>query len=176
VPLAGAFAPAQFQMAAGGEGPGGAAPLGADRLRDAVLAALARLSAAGVSPALVGGLASARYQVGDLPPGVLGETDTADRLVTLSAGAAGHGWFIDPTPGRDEEFVTGGPNAPLLAGPAAPAAGRMDLLTVVLHEMGHLAGSPDEGAAASPGDLMADALAPGARDLGALDRVFASRP
>ncbi|HZY86740.1 MAG TPA: hypothetical protein VFE78_18040, partial [Gemmataceae bacterium] len=53
------------------------------------------------------------------------------------------------------------------------AGGRMDLSTAVLHEMGHLAGLPDEGAASQPGDLMADTLAPGARSTQALDQVFA---
>ena len=52
--------------------------------------------------------------------------------------------------------------------PGSPAAGKEDLLTTVLHEMGHLAGSPD-----GTSGLMAGALAAGTRDLGALDRVFA---
>jgi len=49
----------------------------------------------------------------------------------------------------------------------------MDLLTAVLHEMGHLAGRPDPGARAHPGDLMADTLDPGARRTDALDQVVA---
>jgi hypothetical protein len=65
--------------------------------------------------------------------------------VAISADAAGYGWSAD--------------------------GGAMDLQTAVLHEMGHLAGLPDE--AGHPGDLMADALAPGARDTRALDLVFA---
>jgi hypothetical protein len=56
----------------------------------------------------------------------------------------------------------------LVALPGSPAAGREDLLTTILHEMGHLAGSPD-GASG----LMAGALGLGTRDLGALDQVFA---
>ena len=50
--------------------------------------------------------------------------------------------------------------------PTSPAAGKEDLLSAVLHEMGHLAGSPDGGTG-----LMA-ALAPGTRDTPALDQVF----
>jgi hypothetical protein len=48
----------------------------------------------------------------------------------------------------------------------------MDLLTTVLHEMGHLAGRLDVAAGNHPGDLMADTLAPGSRRIDALDRVF----
>jgi hypothetical protein len=171
LPVAGHFPPlVQHLLAADGEGPGGAAPLGQDQLQAAVSAALARLAAAGVDPGLLQTLGSARFAVGRLPDGVLGQTDVAADQVLLSADAAGYGWFVDPTPGQDEEFA---PGSPLVAPPGSPAAGKMDLLTAVLHEMGHLAGSPDEGAASRPGDLMADMLAPGARDLGALDQVFA---
>ena len=88
--------------------------------------------------------------------------------MTLSADAAGHGWFADPSPGRDEEFTPGSPGSPLVALPGSPAAVKEDLLTAVLHEMGHLAGSPDGGSG-----LMAGSLTAGTRDLGALDQLFA---
>jgi uncharacterized repeat protein (TIGR01451 family) len=166
--VAGVFPAAQHLDAAGGEGPG-ADPLGQDQLQAAVAGALARLAAAGADPGLLGSLASASYGVAALPPGVLGLTDVAARRVMVSADAAGHGWFADGTPLADEEFAPGSPGSPLVALPGSPAAGKEDLLTAVLHEMGHLAGSPDGGTG-----LMAGALAPGARDLGALDQVFAA--
>jgi RHS repeat-associated protein len=168
LPVAGAFAAPQFLLAAGGEGPGAAA-LGQGQLQSAVAGALARLSAAGVDPALIQSLGSARFDVGLLPDGVLGATDVAAPEVVLSADAAGHGWFADPTPLQDEEFAPGGPGSPLVALPGSPAAGQEDLLTAVLHELGHLAGRPDGGTG-----LMAGSLAPGTRDLGALDQVFAA--
>jgi CSLREA domain-containing protein len=171
LPVVGAFPPlVQHLLAQGGEGPGGAAPLSPDELQSAVAGALARLSAAGVDAGLLGSLGSANFDVGDLPPGVLGETDVATHQVIISADAAGHGWFVDPTPGQDEAFAPGGPGSPLVALPGSPAAGREDLLTTILHEMGHLAGSPD-----GTSGLMAGALGLGTRDLGALDQVFAQR-
>jgi hypothetical protein len=169
LPVSGPFAPLQDLLAAGGEGPGGAAPLSADQLQAAVSGALARLSAAGADPGLVQALGSASYGVGQLPPGVLGETDVATRQVLLSADAAGYGWFVDGTPLQDEEFAPGAPGSPLVALPGSAAAGKEDLLTAVLHEMGHLAGSPDGGAG-----LMEGALTLGTRNLGALDQVFAA--
>ncbi|HZY83519.1 MAG TPA: right-handed parallel beta-helix repeat-containing protein [Gemmataceae bacterium] len=168
-PVAGLFPPlAQLLTAAGGEGPGGATPLSAARLQSAVAGALARLTGAGIDPGLVQSLAAARFAVGALPDGVLGETDAAGRLVVLSTDAAGHGWFADGTPLADEEFAPGAAGSPLVALPGSPAAGKEDLLTAVLHEMGHLAGRPDGDAG-----LMAGALGLGTRDLGALDQVFA---
>jgi hypothetical protein len=80
---------------------------------------------------------------------------------------------VDPTPARDQEFSPGSPGSPLVALPGGPAAGRMDLLTVVLHEMGHLAGRADVSTAGHGDDLMAGALTPGVRRTEALDQVFA---
>jgi hypothetical protein len=148
LPAVGTFPPlAQHLLAAGGEGPGGVAPLGADELQSAVAGALAQVGAAGAGPGLLARLASAEYDVGALPPGVLGLAEVGAGRVTISADAAGYGWSVD--------------------------GGSMDLSTALLHEMGHLAGLPDEGAASRPGDLMADALAPGTRSTQALDQVFA---
>jgi hypothetical protein len=169
LPVVGAFPPAaQMLLAADGEGPG-AGPLGQDQLQAAVAGALARLSAAGVGPGLLQALAAAHFEVSVLPDGVLGETDTATDTVLISGDAAGHGWFVDGTPLADEEYAPGGPGSPLVALAGSPAAGREDLLTTVLHEMGHLAGSPDGG-----GGLMAGALGLGTRNLGALEQVFAA--
>jgi hypothetical protein len=165
--------PAQPLRAAGGPRPAAAAgpALGAGRLRDVVAAALARLGAAGVDPALVQSLAAARYEVAPLPAGVLGLARARGQEVLVSPDAAGYGWFVDATPLVDEAFAAGAPGTPLAARPGGPAAGREDLLSVVLHEMGHLAGLPDRDGG---GDgLMAEFLAPGVRRTGALDQVFA---
>ena len=167
VPVVGLFPPApQFLLAADGQGPGGD-PLGQDQLQAAVAGALARLGAAGADPGLLGSLGSASFGVADLPPGVLGETDVVTRQVLISADAAGHGWFADATPLADGEFAPGAPGSPLVALPGSPAAGKEDLLTAVLHEMGHLTGRLDSGTG-----LMEGALGLGTRDLGALDQVF----
>jgi hypothetical protein len=162
-------------QAAGGERVtgSGAAPLTAVQLQGTVAAALARLSASGVSPALVARLAGADYQVGPLAGGLLGLAYTATDRVVLSAGAAGYGWFVDPTPVQDEEFAVGTPGSPLTALPGTAAAGRMDLLTTVLHEMGHLAGLSDQPGTGLSDGLMAGLLAPGVRRTQALDAAFA---
>jgi hypothetical protein len=55
--------------------------------------------------------------------------------MTVDVDAAGWGWFVDRTPRTDHEFglLT---EAGLLA-MDGPAAGRMDLLSVLAHEYGH---------------------------------------
>lgn len=46
-------------------------------------------------------------------------------------------FFDDPTPLLNNEFNPGANDYTFFAAPGSPAAGRIDLLTVVLHELGH---------------------------------------
>jgi hypothetical protein len=170
------FLPALAQRAAGGAGAawpdlGGLSPA---QLAGVVHGALARLGAAGVDPALVSQLPTARFGVADLGGDYLGLAYPGGHQILLSPNAAGWGWYVDPDPRTDSAFTAATPGGPLAAVPGGPAAGKMDLLTVVLHEMGHLAGRPDRDGPGAGDDLMADLLAPGVRRTQALDRVFAT--
>jgi hypothetical protein len=168
-PVLGGYGPGATLQAAGGAGSVDAQPppLTQQALGGAVQAALTRLHAAGVSDAVLGRLGQARVQVGDLPGAELGLAFPASGAVLLDGTAAGHGWFADPTPLNDEEFDASGH---ALAG--GPAAGQMDLLSAVLHELGHLAGLPGVSVA-DPADLMGEQLGDGDRRTAALDQVFA---
>jgi hypothetical protein len=88
-----------------------------------------------------------------------------DDTVIIDVDAAGHGWFIDDTPYQDSEFVPGGNDEELLANAAGPADGDMDLLTVVMHELGHVFGYQDLDPADNPTDLMSAELDEGVRRL-----------
>jgi hypothetical protein len=55
-------------------------------------------------------------------------------VIYIDVDAAGHGWFIDATPYDDAEF----------ADASGEAAGRMDLLTVLGHEIGNVLGLQDQ--------------------------------
>ncbi len=91
--------------------------------------------------------------------------------MVIDKNAAGYGWFVDPTPLSNEEFARTGTGA-LTALPGGPAAGRMDLETAVLHEMGHLAGLEHANSQSQPNSLMAETLTPGLRRTDALDIIF----
>jgi hypothetical protein len=173
LPVAGTYVvPGHEFFAPNGSAPASGGPLTADQLHAAVNAALERLSAAGVAPSLLGTLATADYEVAKLPAGVLGLTNAPGRIVQISANAAGQGWFVDPTPLQDEEYLPSGPGGPLVASAGSPAASGVDLLTLVLHEMGHLTGLTDLSSLGDPSALMADMLPAGVRRTTALSQVF----
>jgi len=93
-------------------------------------------------------LAGLRYQIRDLGTGVL--ATYRDGVISLDDDASGYGWFIDDTPTDDAEFDSAGP------------AG-MDLLTTVLHEMGHHLGMADAYAEEAAETLMYGWLEAGQR-------------
>ena len=80
-----------------------------------------------------------QVHVSDLPSGTLGWAYGS--TIVLDQNANGAGWYVDLS---------------------APAAGRVDLLTVVSHELGHLLGY---GHNADEQDIMAPVLPPGTRRL-----------
>ena len=78
--------------------------------------------------------------------------------VYVDANAAGQGWFIDNTPDINEEYQAIGGELVTLD---AKAVDRVDLLTVLYHELGHVLGLAD--LAPSAGTLMGGQLSPGLR-------------
>jgi hypothetical protein len=149
-------------LASAGQGPGAEA-LRSEQLPLAVRGALHRLQTAGASPEVLNALLRAEVVVADLPDGWLGAADVLRQRVLIDIDAAGHGWFVDVTLGEDEEFSAG------RGEPISAIEGRMDLLTVVLHEMGHLTGHDHDAEG-----LMAASLSAGVRHTDALDALFGS--
>jgi hypothetical protein len=80
--------------------------------------------------------------IADLPDQMLGATTGS--TIVLDAEAAGWGWFVDPTPGDSREFSIRLSGEALEAAPSSPAAGHMDLLTTLVHEMGNAMGMPED--------------------------------
>jgi hypothetical protein len=131
------------------------AELSSAQLSQAVIAARDEWVQTGLSAEQIAALDTVRVQVADLPGLTLGQT--AGGLITIDIDAAGWNWFVDPTPQDDREFVL---RDGVLVASAGPAAGRMDLLSVITHEMGHVLGLDHDDVG-----VMAEYLSAGQREL-----------
>jgi hypothetical protein len=85
--------------------------------------------------------------------------------VLLDSDAAGHGWFVDATPALNEEFGLRAGDDELLAWQGSPAFNRIDMLTVIMHEFGHVIGLEHPETAGDSHDVMAATLSPSVRRL-----------
>ncbi|HKY30898.1 MAG TPA: LEPR-XLL domain-containing protein, partial [Candidatus Polarisedimenticolia bacterium] len=132
------------------------------QLEGIVAEALKLWSSLDLPDELLDRLFSLQFEITDLPGNAIGRSE--DGRILIDAGAAGRGWFVDPTPSDSSEY-TAGPEGVLAARPGTAADGRFDLLTTVLHEVGHALGlrHSDEGGQAP--ELMAAVLVQGQRVL-----------
>jgi hypothetical protein len=98
---------------------------------------------------LLSRLPQVSFQIADLPGLTLGLASSNE--IWIDVNAAGYGWFIDSTPFHDSE----------LREQEKGTATRMDLFTVVAHELGHVLGFSDQ----APGsdELMSATLSSGER-------------
>lgn len=91
---------------------------------------------AGVDSGSLAALNELDVQITDLTGNYLGLAD--GNTIWIDVNAAGWGWFVDATPSDDFEFLAPGDQG---------EQDRMDLLSVVMHELGHVLGlaHEDEG-------------------------------
>jgi hypothetical protein len=99
------------------------------------------------------------FQIVDFGDLTLGRT--MGSTVLIDPDAAGWGWFVDGTPSNDVEFGLKLSDVEEMATQSSPAFGHMDLLTVVMHELGHVLGFGDLDPSA--GSLMSGTLDAGVR-------------
>lgn len=149
----------------------GTAQITDDDLTPIVAAAIARYESLGVSGVALTHLRNVTFAVQDLEGATLGLAGRG--RILIDSDAAGFGWFIDATPLDDFEFNNPSGGVELKAA-AGPAQGRFDLLTTVMHELGHELGLDDVRVGAEPHDLMTEQLSLGIRRLADLDAVFAA--
>jgi hypothetical protein len=173
LPLVGDWTgPANACLATGGAvtASAGVSDLTQAELQPIIREAIARWTSAGLDATAVAKLTQAQFVISNLPGSYLGETE--GNRITIDNNAAGYGWFVDPTPASDAEF-TASSSAQRLQAVDPQAIDRMDLLTVVEHELGHELGLSD--LASSANDLMSRTLSGGVRrSPTAADAVFAN--
>jgi hypothetical protein len=124
-----------------------------------VAAAIARWTAAGATEAQVAAMRATHFNVVDMAGVYLGGAQ-GDQ-VQIDSDGANFGWYLDTTPGDDAEFAGSGTR--LTA--TGAAVGKIDLLTAVLHELGHRAGLHDSYAVGDRNELMYGYITPGERRL-----------
>jgi hypothetical protein len=134
---------------------GAQAPVSEEQLRPILDAAARRWLEAGMLSADdLERIDDVRLEITDLSDRTLGQA-SAD-TIWIDATAAGHGWFIDTTPIDDSEFRARAADGVLRATPDSDAFGGMDLLSVVMHELGHVFGLDSH-------ELLGDTLGTGLR-------------
>ena len=130
-------------------------------------AAIGRWAAAGATADEIAAMRGVSFTVEDLAGLVLGSSIAGH--VTVDSNAAGFNWFVDPTAGDDSEYS--GSGSELHAAQGTIAGTRIDLLTTVMHELGHQIGLVDATATADRADLMYATIDPGERRLPTGDDV-----
>ncbi len=120
--------------------------------------AIAAWRSAGLDATDLRRLETAKVQVANLGTNILGLE--AANVITINQTAAGYNWYVNASARSSQAFSLAGTGTDRLAGPGSPAAGRVDLLTVLEHELGHVIGLADNNQA---GDLMDTTLGLGVR-------------
>ena len=127
-----------------------------------VEAAIQRWADAGATAEQIAAMRAVTITVEDLAGLQLGESTSG--AIRIDKDAAGWSWFVDPTPGDDSEYEGSGSQLSAVDKMGVPGT-RIDLLTVIMHELGHQIGLTDMSAADDRDELMAGTIAAGERRL-----------
>ncbi|HYI64425.1 MAG TPA: cadherin domain-containing protein [Allosphingosinicella sp.] len=130
-----------------------------------VEAAIQRWADAGATAGQIAAMRSTTVSVANLPGQMLGSSSVGE--IVIDNNAAGFNWFVDATPGDDSEYS--GDGTLLGAIPSTVAAMRIDLLTTIMHELGHQIGLEDNYASADNDELMFGSISIGERRLPGAD-------
>jgi hypothetical protein len=133
------------------------------QLEPIVAAAIARWSAAGLTPQQVAILRALQFDVTDLGGAYLGESSNSH--IQLDRNAGGKGWYIGADSSSDLLFSRAVSTTRRYTDPSSAPAGHLDLLTAIEHEMGHKLGLDDSYSEKDRNNLMYGYLTVGERRL-----------
>jgi methionine-rich copper-binding protein CopC len=133
------------------------------KLNAIVEAAIQRWTAAGLTAEQIAAMRRVKFEVTELSDSYLAEA--ADSLVRVDRRASGNGWFIDTTPQEDSEFTYAVSGTHRYTTSDGTPAGRIDLLTAIIHELGHEIGLPDSYLMLNQNSVMYGYLVKGERRL-----------
>ncbi|MCB1088609.1 MAG: hypothetical protein KDM63_16345, partial [Verrucomicrobiae bacterium] len=136
--------------------------LNAETLKAIADVAAQRWGASGLNADQLEALSAVEYEVRDL--GGLTAAFSEGNKIVVDNNAGGMGWFVDSTPEDDSEFAADADGGQLVADSGEAAEG-VDLLTILMHEQGHILGLGDDYDADSDGDLMHGGIVEGVRRL-----------
>ncbi|MDF1751242.1 MAG: Ig-like domain-containing protein [Verrucomicrobiales bacterium] len=111
--------------------------LTAEELATLAEVAIERWEASCLDDTQLEALRSIDYRIVDLDYGYLGQTEGYEILIDINA--SGEGWFVDLTPFEDEEFGYA-QSQTILRATDGDAVYGMDLLSILMHEQGHVLG------------------------------------
>ena len=139
-----------------------------------VQAAIERWRDAGISNEDLARMQSVTFEVADLPDSQLATANA--NSIKIDATAAGHGWYSDLSPTGDSEFEVAVPNFELQTTEYSAGFGRIDLLTVVMRELGVVYQQGNQEVPERMRSLLQNTLSPGVRRLPDSGRVQLPQP
>jgi hypothetical protein len=124
-------------------------------------AAINRWSKSGASKEQIKTMRSVAILINDIPGNFIASSENGS--IKLDKDGGGYGWYFDRTPDSDEEFVLNKTTTDFI--PTIDTKGKIDLLTVLMHELGHQAGLEDEYQPKESKGLMYGYINPGERKM-----------
>jgi hypothetical protein len=137
--------------------------LSQEELNFVIQAAIARWEETGISTDDLARLRAVTFEIADLPNSEL--ASVAGTSVRIDQTGAGHGWFFDQSPNEDSEFDVSVPERELQTTELSLAHEGMDLLTVVMRELGVAFQQGKKSTAKQLRPLMENTLSPAVRRL-----------
>ena len=103
------------------------------------------------------------FEIADLPANQLASSTSS--VIKIDETAAGYGWYVDLKPVDHEEFLVIVPDRELQVTEDSVAFGRVDLLTVVMRQLGTVLDKKEFEPGTPKGWLMQNSLSPAVRRL-----------